>query len=213
LGLKGVIYKNQTTKGPIFSQLQMPSKMFSHQHFVSSLSKIPSSIYSSAVSSEDEGVPQVEPLVNGPNEESDPVCSICLEKYLNGDELLTLACHHCFHSSCISKWFYKDFLSEIDPSGSFRCPECRQDHIALSEKATSNCGESTVSDQDNIITRSSFVRVGRNMLNEVGYDMLGELLSDDQSAHLSIEASPHKVPLNLKLEISSYSDCGVPLGI
>lgn len=218
LGLKGVIYNNLSTNGPIFSQLQMarelPSRTFSRIDFVSSLNKIPTSVYSSTIQ-EESGSSDADPIYHTDNEDSEPLCSICLEKYANGDEILTLACHHCFHSNCISKWFYKDFLTTFDPSGSFRCPQCRQDHILLSEKASSCC--SVVADQGNVITPSSFVRVGKNILNEVGYDMLSDLASDDTSNPPLCEQSPNfrlnGTGFKSKLELSSYSDCGVPLRV
>ena len=45
-------------------------------------------------------------------------CSICLEKYIFGDELRFLSCGHCFHLKCYKKWAPSD-----EKEG---CPFCNQ---------------------------------------------------------------------------------------
>ena len=43
-------------------------------------------------------------------------CSICLEEYLECDELRVLLCSHAYHCKCIDPWFVK---------GQRMCPVCR----------------------------------------------------------------------------------------
>lgn len=43
-------------------------------------------------------------------------CSICLESFRKGDILITLACTHSFHSSCLNPW--------LKACGD--CPYCRR---------------------------------------------------------------------------------------
>ena len=38
-------------------------------------------------------------------DKSDIECSVCISKYEEGEEILTLTCFHKFHSSCIETWF------------------------------------------------------------------------------------------------------------
>ena len=42
-------------------------------------------------------------------------CVICREVFKDGDEIIKVTCHHCFHSNCIMKWF--EFSNY--------CPICR----------------------------------------------------------------------------------------
>ncbi len=190
LGLKDVIYSTQRGRGTIFSQLQKPRDcpqnvgQISAHNFLESFRKIPSSVFSASNQLSD-------------IDESNPICSICLEKYVNGDEILTLACDHCFHSDCIGKWFCRDFFRTVDPAASFRCPQCRQDHVSLSEKNSSSCSD--LCDVQNHITKSSFVRVGQNIANEVDYDILCDWTSCASSMIKENKSS-----------CGSYSDCGIP---
>ena len=47
---------------------------------------------------------------------SNEVCSICLEKFTQNEEISLLTCKHQFHKQCVEKWFKKDTS----------CPICRQ---------------------------------------------------------------------------------------
>jgi len=42
-------------------------------------------------------------------------CSLCLEEFKEGEELLQLPCHHLFHENCIAPWFRR----------SLTCPLCK----------------------------------------------------------------------------------------
>lgn len=118
------------------------------------------------------------------NEDDHPVCSICLEAYVDGDEILTLACSHCFHSECVSKWFFHGCLNNADLASSFNCPECRQDHIALSEAAShcsdDRCSQCTTSNTNNELA-ASFLQIGEKLFQDGGYDFLSDIGSETQS--------------------------------
>ena len=47
-------------------------------------------------------------------------CSICLEPYKQGDDIILLKCGHLFHEECIKTWITPDNQS---------CPYCRTDII------------------------------------------------------------------------------------
>jgi hypothetical protein len=51
-----------------------------------------------------------------PGSEDNPCCAICLGEYVSNDSLLTLPCHHDFHSSCIREWL----------GNKNSCPLCKQ---------------------------------------------------------------------------------------
>ncbi|KAI7755691.1 hypothetical protein M8C21_032595 [Ambrosia artemisiifolia] len=54
-------------------------------------------------------------------------CSICLEGFEHGDELINLACMHRFHSCCLLPW--------IEVCGA--CPNCRKDIVVTSDDPVS----------------------------------------------------------------------------
>lgn len=170
LGLKAVIYNDQSATSTVVSQLtaltrestKPPESSLSKRNFVSSLRQIPVTVFSassaashSASERETTSNPR---LSNSNKEETGPVCAICLEAYSDGDEILTLACSHCFHSDCVSKWFFHGCLNSTDVGKAFSCPECRQDHITLSEQGShaSSC------DIGGIPSRS-FLQMGQNL--------------------------------------------------
>tara|TARA_B100000902_G_C27173972_1_gene845353 strand:+ start:145 stop:774 length:630 start_codon:yes stop_codon:yes gene_type:complete len=49
------------------------------------------------------------------------VCVICIEKYKDGDKILSLNCNHSYHKECISPWIKKQIENNIKP----KCPTCR----------------------------------------------------------------------------------------
>jgi len=49
-------------------------------------------------------------------EETDDICSICLETFSIGDKIRTLPCEHYYHQNCISPWLAMSKKS---------CPDCR----------------------------------------------------------------------------------------
>ncbi|CAM9787623.1 unnamed protein product, partial [Laminaria digitata] len=52
-------------------------------------------------------------------------CSVCLDEYAEGDQLLQLTCGHVFHRSCIDLWLMEHRV----------CPCCRTDLDKLAQVA------------------------------------------------------------------------------
>ncbi|CAN0601754.1 unnamed protein product, partial [Ectocarpus sp. 12 AP-2014] len=52
---------------------------------------------------------------------SDNTCSVCLDDYEEGDELLQVTCGHVFHRACIDHWLKAHRV----------CPCCRWGSLAL----------------------------------------------------------------------------------
>lgn len=52
-------------------------------------------------------------------------CSICLESFTDGDELICLPCKHRFHSDCLDPW--------VRSCGD--CPYCRRNIVVNSDKS------------------------------------------------------------------------------
>lgn len=50
---------------------------------------------------------------------SKDVCSICIEEWQEGAQIMRLPCNHIFHPTCISTWFHR----------STTCPLCKEDFI------------------------------------------------------------------------------------
>ncbi|XP_076854004.1 E3 ubiquitin-protein ligase znrf3 isoform X2 [Brachyhypopomus gauderio] len=46
-------------------------------------------------------------------------CAICLEKYIDGEELRVIPCAHCFHKKCVDPWLLQHHT----------CPHCRHNII------------------------------------------------------------------------------------
>jgi hypothetical protein len=46
-------------------------------------------------------------------------CSLCLDNFKKGEDILTLPCEHFFHENCLTPWLIKSNL----------CPMCKQDAI------------------------------------------------------------------------------------
>eukprot|EP01038_Epipyxis_sp_PR26KG_P013590 gene13590-18240_t len=228
LGLKGIIYETSTevksTMGiPTLSQLQIlrTQQAIPRRNFISSLKKLPTKRYSASAASSassDNGYPQsVSQLSIGKchiqtddSNGSNPICSICLESYQDGDELFTLACDHCFHRNCASQWFFQNELNHHnlqnnhnDASNNFTCPECRQDHIFCEQnnndhnkniKNDDNQNDDNIADvkseNDNIsnnennhdFCEESFMNIGMNLVrSERGYDFLSDVASEIES--------------------------------
>jgi hypothetical protein len=64
-----------------------------------------------------------------------PVCPICLEFFVDGDELRTLPCAHCFHKRCVDIWLL-GFMNEAGVD-TCKCPQCRQ-HALVPRSTPSN---------------------------------------------------------------------------
>eukprot|EP01036_Dinobryon_divergens_P034195 gene34194-44178_t len=145
LGLKGIIYSEKVNKpANMLSQLQVSkeTRQQAKENFLISLRQIPSKVFSLSSRSSSDNSPLPAPADGSVENDGRPVCSICIEPYEDGDELLTLACSHCFHSECVSEWFYQGCVERdsVDPK-SFNCPECRQDHFLSSDRNSNSAAQ------------------------------------------------------------------------
>lgn len=95
-----------------------------------------------------------------------PMCPICLENFVDGDEIRNLKCDHCFHKSCIDVWLLGTMSSDVTTTV---CPTCRQDASSLiTEPGT---GSRVYNAQDcpepiTTIPAECFLRVGQFLLSE-----------------------------------------------
>jgi len=49
--------------------------------------------------------------------DNEKTCNICLEDFVNGDDVRKLSCSHCFHKNCVDRW-----LLQVSS-----CPICKRD--------------------------------------------------------------------------------------
>lgn len=106
-GLKDILREN-CSGSPVLSQMQISRKnRYAYRH-VNPEELAASSVFQSS------------PLL----EDDIPCCAICLEVFVDGDEIRVLECDHCFHKSCIDIWLLGSLSEEsTDTSG---CPTCRR---------------------------------------------------------------------------------------
>lgn len=69
-------------------------------------------------------------------------CPVCLEKFVNNDQLLSLPCNHSFHKDCLVPWIN---------SNHGKCPCCRADILGgkKADKPTPSSMNSTSSSRSN----------------------------------------------------------------
>jgi hypothetical protein len=99
------------------------------------------------------------------SEEDAPTCLICLDVFVNGDEIRNLRCSHCFHKACVDIWLMGT-LSD-DSMVTSICPTCRQD--AGSSSSNSSCSSShreRVDGTTSAIPPEIFLRIGQHLLEE-----------------------------------------------
>jgi hypothetical protein len=95
-----------------------------------------------------------------------PMCPICLEHFIDGDEIRNLKCSHCFHKSCVDIWLLGTMSSDMTTTV---CPTCRQDASSvMSEPGT---GSSVYSAPEyptpiSTIPAECFLRVGQFLHQE-----------------------------------------------
>lgn len=77
-----------------------------------------------------------------------PICAICLDNFIDGDEIRNLQCQHCFHKKCIDIWLMGTLSEEARVT--CICPTCRQ---SAKEKDV----------QDHEIPLDSYLRVGQHL--------------------------------------------------
>lgn len=89
-----------------------------------------------------------------------PLCSICLEPYADGDPISNLACSHCFHTECVNAWFYQGCLDDHHTDGHFNCPECRQEHIFSDTNSDDKASDSGATSSSSTENEEPFVMLG-----------------------------------------------------
>ena len=72
----------------------------------------------------------------GEEDDEDAECTLCLEKFAEGETITTLACKHFFHQQCVERW-----LLEGQAHQKRRCPLCNQDPFAVPEPTTPSAQE------------------------------------------------------------------------
>jgi hypothetical protein len=71
-------------------------------------------------------------------------CTICLESFVTGDEMLTLPCFHRFHVNCCKKWWLSKVSSTLEDPYSRpdrmkpTCPSCKCDVLEYVKMAERN---------------------------------------------------------------------------
>mmetsp|Transcript_17568 Transcript_17568/g.29445 ORF Transcript_17568/g.29445 Transcript_17568/m.29445 type:complete len:384 (-) Transcript_17568:134-1285(-) len=138
----------------------------------------------------------------GETEGEAPMCPICLENFVDGDEIRNLKCSHCFHKSCVDIWLLGTMSSEMTTT---ICPTCRQD--ASSVITEPDPGSSVYSSPDcpspvSTIPAECFLRVGQFLLNEgskskhesTALPARNSLLQSPRQSHTPI-ASPTLPPI------------------
>jgi hypothetical protein len=80
-------------------------------------------------------------------------CTICLEDYAADSEVITLACRHTFHYSCLKDWLLRVLLHP-------RCPNCNDNLIDLPEESSSESESESYlqSESSNISARGNYNR-------------------------------------------------------
>lgn len=174
MGLKRIISEDPSIKPPILTQLQLKrnelaSSPLTEKNFVRSLKQIPTSVYSS---SEIQSPSRRGSIKLDENSEDQCLCAICMEAYVDGDEIVKLACDHCYHGECATKWFYQDVLNSTQMESNFSCPKCRKSHhTTLSEVGTSS---SFVTTEDILDMSTTLLQIGQSLIHEGGYDFLSD---------------------------------------
>ncbi|KAF9913914.1 hypothetical protein BX616_009316 [Lobosporangium transversale] len=70
--------------------------------------------------------------VNGVEGISDDTCAVCIDEFVEGEEIRMLPCHHEFHCECIDPWLIRK---------SSTCPLCKYDCLPRTEEEIEGRGE------------------------------------------------------------------------
>lgn len=161
-GLKELLWEENNLAMPFISQIQLAQQnKYAKRHVAKkALDDIPSTRFASSGTSTDA-----------------PVCAICLESFVDGDELRTLSCGHCFHRGCVDIWLLGT-LSE-DSLVTSICPTCRRDlssssstvlvNISVVESSAADAVMSPSDDSSSIsedIPRECFLRIGQFLFEQ-----------------------------------------------
>lgn len=166
-GLKELLWEENSLAMPFLSQIQLAQQnKYAKRHVAKkALDEIPSSRFAAT----DTNLLDV------------PMCAICLESFVDGDEMRTLNCGHCFHRGCVDIWLLGT-LSEESLVTSI-CPTCRRDASSSSSTVLVNVSDigldgvsSPSDDGSEDIPRECFVRIGQFLFEQ------GNLPNDTDSS-------------------------------
>lgn len=151
-GLKEILGDDTSGNTQFVSQIQLSRQnKFADRHIArKALDEIPMSTFTSNNSSANDDA---------------PICPICLEAFVDGDEIRNLKCSHCFHRACVDIWFLGTLTDESVVTSV--CPTCRQDAGSSTSSATDDCFPSIPSpDSSGRIPHEIFVRIGQHLFEE-----------------------------------------------
>lgn len=178
-GLQGILWEEESWKIPFISQVQISRELkFSDRHIsVHTLKQIPVSIYNSGKNKNPSLIDDNGNSIDDDNDDEDfPTCSVCLDKFQDGDELRTLACSHCFHKRCIDIWLLGTFSN--DTTVTCTCPQCRQSASPVLPQ------EDTTLEYVGDIPSESFMRVGMFLSS---YNVHGDAYVSETETNVSDE--------------------------
>ena len=94
-------------------------------------------------------------FVEGMYEEEDSQCVICLNDYVNDDDLRVAPCNHHFHAACIDRWL------KINK----KCPLCMQCIDGSQDEENVDAADSTPSEDDSSSLRERYGYNGEGSQN------------------------------------------------
>ena len=146
--LKDLMWEDDTSVTPFISQLQLAKQnKYADRHIAKqALDEIPMSTFTSKSTI---------------NEDDPPMCLICLDAFVDGDEIRNLKCSHLFHRACVDIWLLGT-LSDDSVYTSI-CPTCRQDAGSTS---SSSYGGVVDGGSGSGIPAEIYVRIGQHLLEE-----------------------------------------------
>eukprot|EP01041_Mallomonas_annulata_P011652 gene11652-24406_t len=108
-GLKDILWEEDSWVTPFLSQLKIAKKNRYSDRHVNPNDLANGSIY------------QHSPILCDTDH---PCCAICLDAFIDGDEIRVLDCEHCFHKSCVDTWLLGTLSDEATYTSV--CPTCRR---------------------------------------------------------------------------------------
>jgi hypothetical protein len=64
---------------------------------------------------------------------SQTTCAICVEDFVDKDQVRVTACNHVFHSQCLMLWAKSKIWANVRRIGSACCPNCNASLIDMPE--------------------------------------------------------------------------------
>ena len=79
-----------------------------------------------------------------------PACTICLDDYIEENDILLLPCHHHYHDGCIRQWFLSHRI----------CPICKVEVTLTSVLSPAYTERSEFADRRSIMNMETFLEAG-----------------------------------------------------